>query len=375
LTWQLFHTKAHAEKQLLGSGAAHDLRWVMLVYTALLVGRLHHQQQGLTAVQLHVAQPASTDHSSSSTQAPQNRGSAGSSSASSSNKSTRKKASKTASRAQQASSSSAAASKTAPQQQVSVVPPYHSEVLRLAGLPSTQLADSDQLTATPDRLVGDILVPITVLVLSNLLHELQKHLKLQHHNAAAATGAATSSNSTSSHTSATACSSSLAGGPAAQQAVLALLAPCSLMWGEALALFAGAGLDSESLTHMSMVLEQVWYSGCEIIYQQAIAVQAGQLADPLQAVNSAGEPQEQLSQELRHLHWVAQQDSWYRSCVELIVPSLLHMKATGGMDSAAYAASARVWFRRLEVMLQARTCAAAYGKLEAKLSIAIWVLP
>jgi hypothetical protein len=121
-----------------GCGAAHDLQWVMLVYAALLVGRLHQQQGGISPVQLHTTQP--TTHpigsSSSSQRGPpgssSNSSTASTSSAGSSNKGRSKKgSSKKASRAQQASSSAAAAS---PPVKGSLVPPHHLQVLRTAGL-------------------------------------------------------------------------------------------------------------------------------------------------------------------------------------------------------------------------------------------------
>jgi hypothetical protein len=98
---QLFLFMNRREDQHLpGSGAAHDLQWVLLMYIALLVGKLHQQQQGISPVQLHT-QPATYTSSSSNT-------SAGSSSG-------KKGSSKKAARAQQASSSSARSDQSAGQ--------------------------------------------------------------------------------------------------------------------------------------------------------------------------------------------------------------------------------------------------------------------
>jgi hypothetical protein len=60
---------------------------------------------------------------------------------------------------------------------------------------------------------------------------------------------------------------------------------------------------------------------------------------------------------------VACQLSWYTSCVELIVPSLLHMRATGTLVGALYESTATSWFGLLEGMMHSRIFAAGDGEL------------
>ena len=352
------HMERHAaagKLQLPGSGAAHDLQWVMLVYAALLVGELHQQQQGLSAVQLHT-----TDTSSSSS-----RSSAGSS--------------KKVSRAQQASTSSSTGTRVpSKQQQGSTVPPYHLQVLQAAGVtPHSLKWQFDSLKNHSLTLIESSIVPTALLVLATVLHELDQHL--QHTGvspAAAAAGADTGTSSGRSRTTTSSSSSNssptdgstrpLVGGAAA---VLALLAPCSLMWGELFVLFAGSGAAEVQLRQADWAFKQVWQITLDIFQQQAAAKPISQVSELLLAAEVSGVQlppgelqQQQLDKKLRRLQMVACQDSWYKSCVELIVPALLHARAVGTLDSAHYAASAKFWFGRLDGMLDACIRAMADGK-------------
>ena len=75
------------------------------------------------------------------------------------------------------------------------------------------------------------------------------------------------------------------------------------------------------------------------------------------------EPRNQgLGDQLCKLQRVACYDSWYRSCVELIVPSLLHMRAVKTLDSIRFAASGKFWFGWLDVILNAGITAVADGE-------------
>jgi hypothetical protein len=143
LTLRLFQTIRRSGDSPHGAGAAYDLQWVMVVYAAVLTGQLHKQQHGMTAVQLHTTEPATTDHNSQ--QDTRNNDKAGSN-----KKSTSSKTSSSTAGAQQASSSSAAASSRARRKHGSVVPPYHLQVLQAAGVPSLRLTDLDELFGIVD---------------------------------------------------------------------------------------------------------------------------------------------------------------------------------------------------------------------------------
>jgi hypothetical protein len=131
-------------QKLPGSGAAHNLQWVMLVYTALLVSRLQQKQEGMSPVQPHT-QPidSSTTASSGNQQGPTSSRSAASGSMGSTKKGSNKKGSRTQQASSSSSSSAGASSRALKQQQGSRVHPYHLQVLstaggHLKGLASTQ---------------------------------------------------------------------------------------------------------------------------------------------------------------------------------------------------------------------------------------------
>jgi hypothetical protein len=134
LQLSLFMSRQKAQ-HMPGSDAAPDLQWVMLVYTALLVGKLHQQQQGVSPVQLHT-QPAT--HHSSAASSSIHQGPEFHSSGSAGSRSGKKGSIKRGSRAsaQQAPSSSSA---TASSQRGSAVPPHHLQVLQAAGVPVDRL--------------------------------------------------------------------------------------------------------------------------------------------------------------------------------------------------------------------------------------------
>ena len=122
LTW----TMSRNRQKLPGSGAAHNLQWVMLVYTALLVSRLQQKQEGMSPVQLHT-QPidSSTTASSGNQQGPTSSRSAASGSMGSTKKGSNKKGSRTQQASSSSSSSAGASSPALKQQQGSRVHPYH----------------------------------------------------------------------------------------------------------------------------------------------------------------------------------------------------------------------------------------------------------
>ena len=390
--WLFIRPEKHAGKlQLPASGAAYELQWVLLVYTAHLVSELHQQQQGISLVQLHTNQLTADTTSNGQQGSPGSSSSTGSSSVgknktSSNGKGSQKGSSRKASQAQQASSSNTAASRVLGKQQGSVVPPYHLQVLETAGvLPHSLTTYFDSI-----QLIEGGVISIALMVLCTVLHELGQHLShIGQPQAAATTGAdaGTSSSSTcnssattitttsnSSHSSTMDGSSRPLAGSAA--AVLALLPPSSLMWGELLVFLAGAGAAAAvNLLKVEGLVVWAWHTSLHSVQQQASVVQVDQLPQLLRAVELAGVQlapdmplEQQLEEKLSELQMTACQDSWYRSCVELIVPSLLHMRAAGTMDSARYATAAKSWFGRLEVMLDARIYAVANGKSLGKVS-------
>jgi hypothetical protein len=334
-----------------GSGGVHNLQWVMLVYAAMLVGQLHNQQGGMSVVQLHITQPNADagSSSSSSQQGDQSSGGAGSSAATSGNVSSRKSKqgsskkgdNKKATQAQQASSSSPAAASGPTQQQCSVVPPYHLQLLRVAGVLPHSIEGFDK-----DALAQHLFA--AKLVLSVLLDDLNPHLHLtvQPQPAAAATAAAAAgpgaSTSTSSHHS-SAADSSPSGGTAA--AVLALLDPCSLMWGQCLALLVGptcpgaSGATDKTAQRVLSAAVRLWRSNCKTT-RQATVMQA--MSQP--AAQSM-------------LHMALGQHGCYKSCVELMVPCLLHMRAVGAISAEQYTGDGANLFHELHVLLMTRTMA------------------
>ena len=187
----------------------------------------------------------------------------------------------------QQASSSAATFSLHRQQQASMVPPYHLQVLKAAGVPSLRLKDAEDHTNSPDMIIDSGMVPLAGIVLQTLLPELRDYLKLQDETAAAAAQVATA-NSSNSHSSttngSTAASSNTTGSStgsssasgdtaaaaaAAAAAVLALLDPCSLMLGEVLALFAGADSATARLPEFTSTVEHMWHNSLEISMQQA----------------------------------------------------------------------------------------------------------
>ena len=318
---QLFLFMNRREAQHLpGSGAAPDLQWVMLVYTAMLVGKLHQRQQGVSPVQLHT-QPA-----------PGSQGSAGSSSSSSS--SSKKGSSKKASRAQQASSSSAAASS----QQGSMVPLHHLQVLHVAGVPVDRLIEYADLREHGSPSGGA--VPTAATAVNVLLQELQAHLELTGPSSSSSSRRSSSSNSTHPSTSTGHGSSASSDIPSdGVAAVLALLGPCSLVWGEFLALHLSTGVDEASpVASVTALVTSLWYTSV-LLLEVAPAEQL---------------PARTQQKQQQHVSKAYLQDSWYRSCVELIVPSLLHMRAAGAIAAADYSAAAGCFFERLELLLLER---------------------
>jgi hypothetical protein len=302
---------AGTDQQLPGSSAAHNLQWVMLVYTALLVAGLHRQQQGLTAVQLHTTQPASTDHSNSSSiqQGLQTRIGANSSKRSSSSSagssriqstgkagSSKKGTGKKASRASQASSSSATATTGSLLTQHSIVPPYHLDLLRVAGVRSFK--DDRELTDAQSKLLNSTKLPAAVLVLHTLLQELGRAMLTEQRGTpspAVATGSCSSSSSSSNHSSSTvggssAVSISPCSSTPIPSDVLALLAPCSLVCGEMLALCAGSSLDVDYVMDLTMLAKLVSQSSYHIVQQRAFSEEVCQLQDLVQMAELSGIP-------------------------------------------------------------------------------------
>ena len=335
--------RTHPANKLPGSAAAHDLQWVMLVYTALLVRKMHQQQHGISPVQLYTAQPSSADSSSRSSRPSAAGSGTGSSSAGSSRAGSKKSiskqhSSKKASRAQQGSSSTSMLCK----QHSSAVPPHHLEVLRAAGVEALDFNHWSKLT--PGPLAG---------VLSCLLSELHSHQRVQRQTAAGAEAGTAIATTTGSNSS-----SSSSGGSSA--AVLALLAPCALMWGEYPALHVGTDEQVETAAGvrgaLGSTVVNMWQTSWMIQHSTSLLA-VGQAGEVVQR-----EPQGQQQQpegQTGSLPVVLRQDSWYRSCVELIVPCLLHMRAAGTMDAGHYAATAKFCFATLEMLLI--TCLAAGG--------------
>ena len=394
-------TSSMQDQQLPGTAAAYDLQWVMLVYTALLVGRLHQQQQGITPVQLHTTQPATKPSASAGTSSSTSSSRQGLGLRSGSASTSRQSSSKKALHAQQASSSSAAAG-TRPAQG-SVVPPYHLQVLRVAGVSPHRIEHLDELPPGSE-FVSLGMLPAAAKILHIVLEERRGPLKLARRPQTAASGLETSSvsngsrsstpngnsssttcgssssaastSSTSGSSSATsgsglsgsssacnsnsaasgsslsgssnAASSSPSAGSAA--AVQALLAPCSLMLGELLALHVNTGSNAANSfceqVLMDVLVYNLWRSSMSLYQlvreQQTIEASQQQQQEPLQ--------QEPLQQQHR-VSETRLQDSWYKSCVEFIVPSLLHMRAAGITNAAEYALTATHLFEGLKRLL------------------------
>ena len=372
-----------------GSGAAHDLQWVMLVYTALLVGRLHKQQDGMSPVQLH------TQPTSSNQQEPTS--SSSSSSAGRSNKGSGKKG-KRASRTEQASSSSCstAASTVAPkQQQVSMVPLHHLQVLEAAGVAPDKLDIGTELSL----LTAAGCLPKTIFTVCVLLQTLgQQLLGQQVQSATTALGSHTGSRSPNLTSTITGGSSSTGSNqgpdqsyhisyghdspmPSGAAAVLALLAPGSLMWGEVQALQVGAAYPTKkplAAISVHQVVRGLWDTSLAIcIHLPAAAEQAACHAAAQAAAQAAAEQAAAAAVQAAMqrgpkalsaqpsdtglpgavegaIHLPLSQDSWYRSCVELIVPSLLHLRAVGDIDAEHYRSAAEDWFNMLEQLVVLR---------------------
>jgi hypothetical protein len=127
------------------------------------------------------------------------------------------------------------------------------------------------------------------------------------------------------------------------------------MLGELLALHVNTGSNAANSfceqVLMDVLVYNLWRSSMSLYHlvreQQTIEASQQQQQEPLQ--------QEPLQQEpLQQQHRVSEtrlQDSWYKSCVEFIVPSLLHMRAAGITNAAEYALTATHLFEGLKHLL------------------------
>jgi hypothetical protein len=115
------------------------------------------------------------------------------------------------------------------------------------------------------------------------------------------------------------------------------------MWGEYLALLLAPGSkhDEQSvLVGQDALMMHLWDTSLAVARQALLWKVAEMQRD-------AQQQQQQRRQQRCDMQMVLCEDSWYRSCVELIVPSLLHMKAAGNFTVQQYTASAGVWFSLL----------------------------
>lgn len=224
------------------------------------------------------------------------------------------------------------------------MPPYHLEVLRAAGVPATAFNPSSDITAGP------------MVVLCTLLPELKSHLKQLPQAATGPHTTSASATATGSSSIAGTSGSSSTTGSGSSAAVVALLAPCSLVWGEFLALWMGTGSARETAKGFTAVMVvELWRTSWKAHFV-ARSEAAGQVDDSSGVVEMQEEPQQQEQQQqpvvLPLMPPVSQQNA-YRSCVELIVPSLLHMRAAHTADAAEYATVAAFCFEQLELLLLA----------------------
>jgi hypothetical protein len=280
-----------------------------MVYSALMVGHLHQQQGGAMVVQLHTAQPTTVSSGNTAMS------SAGSSSQSSSNRASGKKgSSKKAPPAQQAShagSSSAAASSLSVLG--SLVPPHHLQVLEVAGV-AFQNFDTAALRDTNASMLASVGIVLRFVLLAVSRNLLVQRLRASAGSAGwASTNASVAqllsstsmslSNSSSMGASSSATSRELeSGGPPA--AVLALLAPCTLLWCELFAL-------QPNMPGADAVLVSLWNTSWEI-HQFAARRASG--ATGLQEGPQQQQQQEQEQAEVQSYLQYISQDSWYRSC-------------------------------------------------------------
>lgn len=226
------------------------------------------------------------------------------------------------------------------------MPPYHLEVLRAAGVPATAFNPSSDITAGP------------MVVLCTLLPEFKSHLKQLPQAATGPHTTSASATATGSSSIAGTSGSSSTTGSGSSAAVVALLAPCSLVWGEFLALRMGTCSARETAmghTAVGGMVVDLWHISWKAHFV-AQSEAAGQVDDSSGVVEMQEEPQQQEQQQqpvvLPLMPPVSQQNA-YRSCVELIVPSLLHMRAAHTADAAEYATVAAFCFEQLELLLLA----------------------
>jgi hypothetical protein len=258
--------------------------------------------------------------------------------------STKKGSNKKGSRTQQASSSSSssagASSRALKQHQGSRVHPYHLQVLSAAGVAPERFdiyAEHLSVIVAADGL------PTYMFTLYVVLRELEKQQTGQTQDAAAgldisstgtgissAAGASISSGGTTSSSSSSSNQGPSAGGPAA---VLALLPLCSLMWGEFQALQCTPAAAAASLVPVEVVVSGLWYTSFAI-HTAASKHPAAMQRDP-QGFDAG------LRRTIDHgVQTLLSADSWYRSCVELIMPSLLPMGAVGAINPERYRSAA-----------------------------------
>ena len=102
-----------------------------------------------------------------------------------------------------------------------------------------------------------------------------------------------------------------------------------------------------SLVPVEIVVSGLWYTSLAI-HTAALKQPAAMQQDP-QDVDAG------LRRTIEHgVQTLLSADSWYRSCVELIVPSLLHMGAVGAINAERYRSAAGEWFKRLEHVVMTR---------------------
>jgi hypothetical protein len=179
-----------------------------------------------------------------------------------------------------------------------------------------------------------VVLPTAAVTVNVLLQELQAYLTQTSNS---------SSRNTSTSTSSTGRSNSAASDipPSGAAAVLALLGPCSLVWGELLALHVSTGSDeAQPVGSIAALVTSLWRTSL-LVREQGAEQQASKAA--------AAQQQQQRLDSKASFH-----DSWYRSCVELIVPLLLHMRAMGAISAADYSAAAGCFLERLELLLLKR---------------------
>jgi hypothetical protein len=124
------------------------------------------------------------------------------------------------------------------------------------------------------------------------------------------------------------------------------------MWGEFQALDTDAAAAKAAVLPVETMVSGLWYTSLAI-HTAASKQQEAMQREP---VGLLGQPFDTVFRRtINHgVQSLLGTDSWYRSCVELIVPSLLYMRAVGTVDAGRYRSAAEEWFRRLDHVVMTR---------------------